>query len=489
MFEIVLPSVVYQDFVNLSLGKRYEIAHPEKKDKVLFSSASLFPVTMSIDTFSPPILSKIPYSYHPYRNVPLHRFDSYIPYLLSWNMKGAPTALQTDYEENGSNSFVCCFVKEKKHENHMLYDVQCFLAKHVFLNISDRIYLLYSKPQKQFTLHYCKVTPEEFHEYQKEILFSKAIFYHIHSDPSQWTSKWFPSFSSTNEVLKDEEKVNLAKQVGELSLLVGINFSRRQRLHEQGIVSFHDPRIFEFLTEKEQKKNRSLLYINRLLPGHKPPVDEWMYLSSEIRNNEMYVQVKKLHAQKKLLYLDFEYDYASFGVYLCGIINCENEKIIFWSDRHEQEVFRHLYDFLKKNPDYGVLYYSADKATYKKLFEKYHEKHEELCLEQWYDLYHLVCNYCAFYGSFSFGIKSIMKSFSKHSEHENPYEKTSNDSKCCSGMESIFMFRKYLHTKIPSLKDEIIAYNMDDCKVQQILFETILNYETTMQSDPLSNVN
>ena len=147
-----------------------------------------------------------------------------------------------------------------------------------------------------------------------------------------------------------------------------------------------------------------------------------------------------------------------------------------------------MYDFLKKNPDYGVLYYSADKATYKKLFEKYHEKYEQLHLEQWYDLYHIVCNYCAFNGSFSFGIKSIMKSFSKHNQHENPYEKTSNDSKCCSGMESILMFRKYLHTKIPSLKDEIIAYNMDDCKVQQILFETILNYETTMQSDPLSNV-
>ena len=488
MFDIVLPSVVYQDFVNLSLGKRYEIAHPEKKEKIFFSSASLFPVTMSIEKFLPPVLSKIPYSYHPYRNVSLDRFDTYIPYLLSWNMKGAPIALQNDYEESGQNSFVCCFMTDKRKQNHTLYDVQCILAKHVFSNISDRIYLVYTKPQKQFSLHHCKLTSDEFYEYQKQILFTKTIFYHIHPDASQWTAKWLPSFSSSNEILNDDGKVGLAKEVGELSLLAGINFSRRQRLHEQGIVSFHDPRIFEFLTEKEQKKNRSLLYINRLLPDRKPRVDEWMYLSSKIRKDEMYVQLKKLYAEKKILYLDFEYDHASFGVYLCGIVNSEEDKIIFWSDSHEREVFRHLYEFLKKHPDYGVLYYSADKATYKKLFEKYHDKHEELCLEQWYDLYHLVCNYCAFYGSFSFGIKSIMKSFSQHSEHVNPYEKTSNDSKCCSGMESILMFRTYRQIKTPSLKDEIIAYNMDDCKVQKILFESILTYETTMQSDPLNNV-
>ena len=139
MFDIVVPSLVYQDFLNLSLGKRYEIAHPERKEKIYFSSASLFPVTMSIDKFSPPILSKIPYSHHPYRNVPLHRFDSYIPYLLSWNMKGAPKALQNDYEESGKNAFVCCFVKDKKQEKNMLYDVQCIFAKHVFLNITDRM--------------------------------------------------------------------------------------------------------------------------------------------------------------------------------------------------------------------------------------------------------------------------------------------------------------------------------------------------------------
>ena len=81
-----------------------------------------------------------------------------------------------------------------------------------------------------------------------------------------------------------------------------------------------------------------------------------------------------------------------------------------------------------------------------------------------------------------------MKSFSEHGQHVNPYEKTSNDSKCCSGMESISMFRTYRQIKTPSLKDEIIAYNMDDCKVQKILFESILTYETTMQADPLNNV-
>lgn len=488
MFDIFVDPLSYQDFLNLFVGKRYEIAHPGKKETFLFSSASLFPVTASIDKFNPPILSKIPFSYHPYRHVPLRRFDTYIPYLFSWNMKKAPTVLQKDYEESGRTSFVCCFVTDKKKESKMIHDVQCILAKHVFSNISNQIYLLYSKSQKEFSLHDCKITPEEFCEYQKQLLFTKTIFYHIHRDCSEWSPKWFPSFSSTNEILNDNEKVELAKNLGELSLLAGINFGRRQRLHQQGIVSFHDSRIFDFLTEKEKTKNRSLLYINRFLPEQKPPVGEWMYLSSEIRNCEMFLTVKKLYQQKKMLYLDFEYDHSSFGVYLCGIVNSEDEKIVFWSDTHEREVFRHLYEFLKTHPDYGVLYYSADKATYKKLFEKYHEKHEQLCLEQWYDLYHLVCNYCAFYGSFSFGIKSIMKSFSTHSKHVNPYEKPSNGSKCCSGMESIFMFREYRTNKTPSLKDDIIAYNIDDCKVQQIIFETILHYETTMQSDPLNSV-
>jgi hypothetical protein len=374
-------------------------------------------------------------------------------------------------------SYVITFIEETN--SSLFQDIQFILSILSYDNICKEFYFLYDLKTHSVRKQKCEVTPEKFFELQKKIMFIKTIYYQIHKDPLDWSPKYFPIFSSSDEIIKNEKKRKHAQQVGELTLLNNIGEKARVKLHQKGIYTFFDSRLLQELGPKVAKKNRNILYINNHLEK-KPKKEEWKYVDPLIYQDKRCNNLFQKRKEGKILYLDFEQDSTDSFVYLCGIIDSHMSKFVFWTDESETQLFEKLYNFLKTKSDHAIVYYHADLSYYKKLWKSYFDathwmKVGEPSTSNWYDLKYVAQEFCSFRGAYTFSIKDIIKSYSSMNLCENPYE-TEDENTCTNGLESIFLFQEYRKTKQYLIKEKLIQYNINDCIVQKIILDDIFNH-------------
>lgn len=460
------PFLTFNDFKKYLSNNFYDIffERTPSKEKFPFTKSSpiLFPGTpmerISLSTTQRTIPPYLPIVSDLY----CHLFKFSVDYLV----------FQKEY-----NSYVVTFVE--KPNSSVLQDIQFILSVLSYDNICKEFYFLYDLKTHTVRKQICEISPERFFELQKKIMFIKTIYYQIHKDPLVWSLKYFPIFSSSDEIIKNDKKRKHAEQVGELTLLNNIGEKARLKLHQKEIYSFFDPRLFQELGPKIAKKNRNILYINHHLE-EKPKKEEWKYVDPLIRLDKKCHTLLQKQKEGKILYLDFEQDSTDSFVYLCGIIDSHMSEFVFWTDDNEIQLFEKLYKFLESKSDHAIVYYHADLSYYKKLWKSYFDashwlKFGEPSISNWYDLKYVVQEFCSFRGAYTFSIKDIIKSYSSMNICENPYE-TDDENTCTNGLESIFLFQEFRKTKEHSIKEKLIQYNINDCIVQKIILEDILDH-------------
>ena len=461
-------SIIWEDFKNYLSDNFYDIFykqndhHSQKKQKALQKKVvNIFPSATEENVFLPNTERIIPYGIPYISNIYSFPFRFFIEHLIC--------------EEN--SSYRVTFVKDAKYSK-TYYSIQFVLTFLTFDNVYSDYYLLYDLKTQTMEKRSCDISVERFCEIQKEILFVKTIYYNINKNPTSWRPKYFPIFSSSNEIINNYTKREHAELVGELSLLNNIGKRLRTKLHEKGILNFFDPNLFLELGEKVAKRNKNILYINHHL-SEKPKSEEWKYIDMCIKNDEKFKNLHEKWKQGKILYLDFEQDTINSFVYLCGIVDSHLLKSVFWDDHEEEFLFERLYRFLETRSDHAIVYYSIDLSYYKKLWIKFFgldhwNKNGQKSISNWYDLKYLTQEFCSFRGAYTFSIKDIIKTYSSVNACENPYD--GQDDACNDGLESIFLFQEYQETKEKTIKEKLIEYNINDCIVQKIILEDIMNH-------------
>ena len=81
--------------------------------------------------------------------------------------------------------------------------IQFILTFLTFDNVYSDYYLLYDLKTQTMEKRSCDISVERFCEIQKEILFVKTIYYNINKNPTSWCPKYFPIFSSSNEIINN----------------------------------------------------------------------------------------------------------------------------------------------------------------------------------------------------------------------------------------------------------------------------------------------
>ena len=311
---------------------------------------------------------------------------------------------------------------------------------------------------EDYTFHFLPVhyKREEMLHQKNKILHWKR-FHSFYEKNKYLFPKWaYPNFCK-GEIY--DAKVELGKELGEITMLYYCKDAFRRKCHQAGIYSYKDPDFIPFLQEHQSAKKYKI--IQRILSAQKKSEDKWFQIEKSIAED---VDFKRLLDATKLFYIDFETD-GNGMVYLTGILSNENKFVYLWGNAKVE-----FEEFLENHHDAIFVYYNAEKKFLKKWFGR---DFDENMVQNWIDLNPILTNYCGFEGAFDYKLKSIQKAFFHHGVLTERYSED-----CSDGFKSIELYNEYCQTKNQKVKQDLVHYNYLDCLFTKDIAEFIFkNYK------------
>lgn len=280
------------------------------------------------------------------------------------------------------------------------------------------------------------------------------------------------------------EKFNIAKDYGELTLIWNLKKELRNKCFNMGIYSYKDPRFNKKLLESFSKKEltnteKLLLQIVNVENGN-----DNIYLKHFSKN-----KLKHILKNKRLFYLDFE----NFGM-ADNIIDINTYQAVIgvgyninnqWkyksftlenpSYKSERKMFIQFNNFIKnicrgKEPLF-VHWHQCEKYDYYKLEKKYgltkYEDKHFFDLEKFFRENQIIVK-----GSFNFKLKNICKQMFEHGMINTTWN--TNIKNGAQAMD--FLYDIYKNNKSKELLQEVIDYNEIDCKVMYDIIKFLLKH-------------
>ena len=299
--------------------------------------------------------------------------------------------------------------------------------------------------------------------------------------------KWevFEEFNDAAEMFWKENR--------SLELIADISSRQIQVLEKEGVNSIIQvPEI----TEKSFPKlaTESLDKIKRQASAQLSSTEDNTHI--ELLNGD-----ESIHFLHKLLpdesdgdvYFDLEgfpfYDFRKSDTleYLYGVAyKDENHNLVFKDDLWAEDEFEEKIIFTKfikwmqerisKYPDLKIYHYAHYEITSLRNSAKKHALYEDI-VEDWIvtgrfvDLYSIVRK-CLLIGKDSYSLKRVEEVAGFNRELDLK-----------SGFDSIFYFEKYLDSRDPKLKEEILTYNKDDCFATEVVCNWLRNFKKVYPYD------
>jgi uncharacterized protein len=305
----------------------------------------------------------------------------------------------------------------------------------------------------------------------------------VHPKPRKW--EVFEEFNDAAETFWKENS--------SLELIADVSSRQIQVLEKEGINSITEvPEVIEKSFPK--LATESLDKIKRQASAQLQSTEDNTHI--ELLNGD-----ESIHFLHKLLpdesegdvYFDLEgfpfYDFRKSDTleYLYGVAyKDENSDLIFKDDLWAEDEFEEKIIFSKfinwmqerisKYPDLKIYHYAHYEITSLRNSAKKHALYEDI-VEDWIvtgrfvDLY-TVIRKCFLIGKDSYSLKRV---------EEVAGFKRELDLK--SGFDSIFYFERYLDSRDPEIKEEILTYNKDDCFATEVVCTWLRNFKKVYPYD------
>ena len=305
----------------------------------------------------------------------------------------------------------------------------------------------------------------------------------VHPKPRKW--EVFEEFNDAAEIFWKENS--------SLELIADVSSRQIQVLEKEGINSIIEvPEVIEKSFPK--LATESLDKIKRQASAQLQSTDDKTHI--ELLNGD-----ESIHFLHKLLpdeskgdvYFDLEgfpfYDFRKSDTleYLYGAAyKDEKGDLIFKGDLWAEDEFEEKIIFSKfinwmqerisKYPDLKIYHYAHYEITSLRNSAKKHALYEDI-VEDWIvtgrfvDLYTVVRK-CFLIGKDSYSLKRV---------EEVAGFKRELDLK--SGFDSIFYFERYLDSRDPKIKEEILTYNKDDCFATEVVCNWLRNFKKVYPYD------
>lgn len=261
-------------------------------------------------------------------------------------------------------------------------------------------------------------------------------------------AKWLPNMKLSSAVW-DHEKQEVARRVGDITLLWSCDDRHRQRAFAQGVTSWRDPAFTpELVGFTDPVKTATLKRIVDVNRGSEET--PWLLVDPCLR--EKFPEI--LEATTTHLFVDFEY-LANDFIYLVGV--WEGEKYTaFWAEDLTQESLAEVWSAFRRYLEqfqgrYRCYFWYAEVRMMEKTGVAF-------TIENWTDLWGVARAGVAVRGAFDFGLKSFVRAFHEHGRMPFQY----GDLECQDGLASIAMAESYYKTGDASLKENLEKYNRYD---------------------------
>jgi hypothetical protein len=283
--------------------------------------------------------------------------------------------------------------------------------------------------------------------------------------------KYFPNMKIQDSLLQSIKK-KYAFEWGEITSLWWCSDIHRQKMIEQGIYSWRDPRFTpQLLATFDSRWNSSekQRILNRILQTNRQdsssPDFQWI----------IFEDAFPMEIKSKCIFIDFEYlSNMNDLLYMIGVYIPETGYKVFWAKdlttESEKDLINEFYDFITELQDTTIWYWYADKTKWQKRCHIHDLTLQCKSADIWEDLCELMTQGISVYGATNYKLKSIVKAFSDHGKIPFSY----SDLDCQDGLESIEFAMNYFKTRLESDKVSLEKYNQLDCEAQFHIFKTVL---------------
>jgi len=295
----------------------------------------------------------------------------------------------------------------------------------------------------------------------------------------------------------NQTKDEISKNINDITQIWNVSYNNKLLAFSKGIFSIKDNGCNSRnlgIKGKRSKLIDKIIMINnqseKLISHNKIKISDVM-----LDKNNLYVDFETISD----LFSDFNhmpYNWSKECIFMIGVGYFTNNRWEYknftcekLSHNEEFKIVNNFIDFVKKRQCTNILYWSAEKNIWKKMYNRQYQynyknnnfdnlllilnswPNEKNELMKWLDLYKFfIDNHVVIKDCYNYKLKSITKAlFSKR------LITTNYDCECCSGMEAQTqawnLYRKHTDNILttPIMKD-IIKYNEIDCK---ILFDLV----------------
>lgn len=270
---------------------------------------------------------------------------------------------------------------------------------------------------------------------------------------------WQPNMKLSSGVW-NREKEEIAKRIGDITLLWGCDDRHRQKAFSQQIYSWKDerftPEVVGFTDPAKIATLNRILSVNR-----STDLEAWLCVEPSL-----WTEFPECVEETRHLFVDFEY-LANDFIYLVGVWDLDTKQYkSFWADDLSeaslQKMWASFQAYLDLFPKYRCWFWYAEV----KMMEK---TGAPLDTDAWIDLWQVVRAGVAVRGAFQFGLKNFVSAFHQHGKMPLQY----TDLECQDGLASIAMAESYYETRDASLLHHLEIYNRYDCEAMGYIWQEI----------------
>lgn len=280
----------------------------------------------------------------------------------------------------------------------------------------------------------------------------------------------------------ENEKIKLAEEIKEITLVWNISFNERCEFIKNKIYCWDDPKLLSFLKESKKKNiQERMIHMNQqndiLIYPRKNISSQFLEILKE-KKNEFYFDVESFLSfdEKQELFID-ELKINEPMIAIIGIIHKTHFKdftINKYTLEDEYNCIKYFLDYLQKICKHETIYlyhWGHAECKYLEYMKQIYPNYDYSNIVLINILDYFRTQPIIVQGVFKFGLKSIGKALYNHNLIKSSWDENDN------GLDSMIQFKEVCknHTKkIPLKRNNIIAkiinYNRIDC---QVLYEII----------------
>jgi len=269
----------------------------------------------------------------------------------------------------------------------------------------------------------------------------------------------YPNMKIDSSPQMNQFKLQIAKEVGELTMICYVAEKQKQLAYQQGMYSWKDERLDADIMGLDGKKKHivdKILTMNR-----QSSTESWLNIDRPFIYESFFT-----HDDKTNVYIDFEYNYDY--LYLIGIQEGDQYRSFWMQEWTEAEQIRLLHEwnaYLDTCSNKFVWYWYVEKSKYLRTCQRF--QIEPRNVDHWNDLYLMLRDgTVTIKHAFNYKLKSIVNALYINKQIDYHYQ----EIECQNGLQSIEMAKDYYKTKNEDIKHHIEQYNQMDCKAMRDIY-------------------